>query len=372
MTRLAFAVAGLLTVLPTAAVPARAESRAGPDPIRALVDDGTWIQLSTPGRSGHTVVGNPGRDRMILFAGSDPVIRNDLWWMPLGGEGSWSPLYASGTRPSARQHHTAIHDPVRDRMIVFGGSSSLVRFNDLWTLSLAEVPEWQQLTASGTPPTARTGHAALYDPIRDRMLVFGGHDGANPMNDVWELTLSGTPQWSLLAPSGSPPPARYHHGMIYDPVRDRLVFSGGQVDGVGTQIFDDAWQLTLSGTPAWSPIVAGGTPPGPHTLHVAIYDSHRDGMLIFSLGTLSELLFQGSPTWTPLSSFGAPYEARAVLYDASRQRMVVIDGRYDLIRREHERRGLSISTIWPGAGWGPRRRSAGAGTRWSMMRRTSR
>ena len=60
---------------------------------------------------------------------------------------------------------------------------------------------------SGTPPSARDGHTAIYDPVRDRMVVFGGDDGAL-RNDVWALTLSGSPAWSALAPVGTPPSAR--------------------------------------------------------------------------------------------------------------------------------------------------------------------
>ena len=40
------------------------------------------------------------------------------------------------------------------------------------------------------------------------MIVFAGKatsGGAN-LNDVWELSLSGTPTWTQLAPAGSPPP----------------------------------------------------------------------------------------------------------------------------------------------------------------------
>ena len=85
----ALAVIAVLAVLPIASLQARrAECSPEPAPVRALVDDGAWTQLPTPGRAGHTVVGDLDRDRLILFGGSDPVTRNDLWWMPLGGGGS--------------------------------------------------------------------------------------------------------------------------------------------------------------------------------------------------------------------------------------------------------------------------------------------
>ena len=49
--------------------------------------------------------------------------------------------------------------------------------NDVWALSLSGSPTWAQLAPAGTPPGAWYGHSAIYDPARDRMVVFGGNDG---------------------------------------------------------------------------------------------------------------------------------------------------------------------------------------------------
>ena len=53
--------------------------------------------------------------------------------------------------------------------------------------------------ASGIPPSARQGHTAIYDPGRNRMVVFGGSDGGS---SVWALSLSGSPAWSSSSPLG--------------------------------------------------------------------------------------------------------------------------------------------------------------------------
>ena len=55
--------------------------------------------------------------------------------------------------------------------------------------------EWNQIPT----PTGRDSSTAIYDPVRDRMVVFGGWDGSY-RNDVWVLSLSGTPAWSELSP----------------------------------------------------------------------------------------------------------------------------------------------------------------------------
>src|SRR5256885_13182809 len=63
--------------------------------------------------------------------------------------------------------------------------------------SLAGAPAWTRLDVAGVPPPSRLGHGAIYDPIHDAMIVFGGGRGAaGPLNDTWSLSLSGTPAWS--------------------------------------------------------------------------------------------------------------------------------------------------------------------------------
>ena len=106
------------------------------------------------------------------------------------------------------------------------GRSAVGSSYDVWALSLAGSPAWTQLAAEGTPPGGRYFHTAIYDPVRDRMVVFGGYDGL-PLNDVWTLSLAGSPGWMHLTPAGTPPTARWANTAIYDPVRDRKEEIGG-------------------------------------------------------------------------------------------------------------------------------------------------
>jgi hypothetical protein len=140
-------------------------------------------------------------------------------------DGAWNLL--SGPERFAS---SAIYDPVRDRMLVFGSTRGGF-LNDVWALSLAGAPTWTKLTPTGTPPGGRIFQSAIYDSARDRMVVFGGYyyDGSDHyLNDVWALSLAGTPAWTQLTPSGTPPTARCYHSAIYDPVRDRMVVFGGK------------------------------------------------------------------------------------------------------------------------------------------------
>src|SRR5207253_7181071 len=109
---------------------------------------------------------------------------------------------------------------------------------------------------------------------RDRLIVFGGYDGAQSLNDVWGLNLSGVPDWELLSAAGGPSP-RNGLSAIYDPVRDRMVLFGG----VDNTRFSDTWALEFSGTPSWSQLFASGS-PGLHAAHSAIYDPIGDRMIV--------------------------------------------------------------------------------------------
>jgi hypothetical protein len=73
----------------------------------------------------------------------------------------------------------------------------------------------------------RHGCIAVYAPVRDRMVIFGGKRGGTYINETWALSFVGSPSWSKLMPSGTAPSGRYRLSAIYDPVRDRMVVFGG-------------------------------------------------------------------------------------------------------------------------------------------------
>ena len=111
---------------------------------------------------------------------------------------SWGPR----TAPDSLTDHTMIYDPPRDRLVVFGGRSGSTFSNKTWVYSFSGCEGWQALQTFGVPPDARRDHTAIYDPVADRMLIFGGDTGVQK-NDVWQLSLGPAPTWTQLNPSGA-------------------------------------------------------------------------------------------------------------------------------------------------------------------------
>lgn len=144
---------------------------------------------------------DPSSNRMITFGGTSSSGRlADVWVLTnangLGGTPTWIQLTPSGTAPSARDAHSTVYDATTNTLIIFDGvGSSLPFLGDTWVLSHAKglggTPNWTQLTPIGTPPAARGRHSAVFDPAKNRMTIFGGDTGipteGSFVNDVFVL-----------------------------------------------------------------------------------------------------------------------------------------------------------------------------------------
>jgi len=323
----------------------------------------TWVRLSPsgtppPARERHTAVYNPTSNRMIVFGGlSDTGTRNDVWVLT-GADGqtgtpAWTQLAPTGDPPSAREGHSAVYDATNNDLIVFGGDDGAgtpVANAEVWVLSNADgtggTPTWTQLSPTGSPPSARTGHAAVYDAANNQMIVFGGDDAppCGPgLADVWVLTnangTGGTPAWSPLAPTGTPPSARTHALATYDAATNRMTVVGGLAPCGASN--DDVWVLADAngiGSPAWSQASPGGSPPSPWSLQSGVYDPATNRTTFFGglvggspanlVRTLTDGNGIGLPVWADFVPTGDPPDPRSLhsAVQVDGQRMVVFAG----------------------------------------------
>jgi hypothetical protein len=294
--------------------------------------------LTAPGegpaaRDAHTAIYDSLDDRLIVFGGWDRNTNfNDLWALSLAGTPTWTQLTPAGTPPSGRRFQSVIYDPARHRMVMFGGYTGETYVNEVWALSLDSTLTWTMLTPAGTPPHERYRQTTIYDPVQDRMIMFGGWWSGINYNDVWALSLDSTLTWTELTPEGVPPKPRYSHTAVYDPIRGRMVVFGGVEDG----FFHDTWALSLGATPAWTELTPEDPLPHSRYVHSAIYDAVRDRMVVFG-GYDGEiyrndawaLSLGGVPAWTQLQPVGELPGGRfghTAVYDAVHDRMVTFGG----------------------------------------------
>src|SRR4029077_15288945 len=210
---------------------------------------------------------------------------NETWALSLARGPSWSMLEPAGPAPPARSGHAAVYDPLRRRMLMFGGRTDAAQpVRDAWALSLSDVPAWTELNPAGTPPPVSVGLVAWYDRAGDRVLVYAGNTGEEGGRDVWSLSLSGTPNWTQLHLPGPVPDDAVLPALV-DTKRDRLVvfnysgFCEGFIPQFPTPECDGMWALGPSAEPSWSLLSPASPPPIPRS-HVPLYDSADDQVVV--------------------------------------------------------------------------------------------
>ena len=305
-----------------------------------LAGSASWSRLypvefaPTP-RNEQSVVWDAPRRRMIVFGGQGPegASLNDTYALDLSGAPAWSRVDAMGPLPDRRVSMTAVTD-AHDRLIVFGGRSEDrftpgIRFlNDVWALTLSGAPMWTRLTPSGAAPIGRSNACAAYDPVRDRMILFGGGDSVTYLNDTWALDLAGGTAWQQLAPAGTAPPPMGSAEAVYDPVRDRVLVIGGYRTSIGG--INTVWALSLAGSGEWAMLSPAGAMPPLMNDASAVYDAAGDRVLVYApTGEVAILSLAGTPTWTVAGIVGeGPVDriGHGGVFDPDRGRMIVFGG----------------------------------------------
>ena len=223
------------------------------------LDSGAWTQITpVPSpfiRTEALGVFDTARRRLIVHGGryTNPgaTALSDTWFFDAVG-GTWSQA-SSGTYGSW-WGEVGIYDPVRDRVVAFGGTNQQGgAMTDVHVLPLGVTPgSWSLLPTSGTPPfwnnllNSVDVLAAAYDPNGDRMIVMAG---TGPRSAVWELTLGASPTWTRLDPAGVLPAQRTGPAFVSDPVRQRMLMVGGSpMDFSITNVLGDCWALYLDQT----------------------------------------------------------------------------------------------------------------------------
>jgi hypothetical protein len=187
----------------------------------------TLTQVGGPvpaGRSGDPtlLLDTRARRLMLILWGSVLGIPGETWTFDLFTQ-RWTDQQAeppvltweeSLERPDAGGGATFDPESHRAFVLTGGGQLSTYRIGDDRWDEVPSQPGWPQVgTRSGehgdewTGPLARTGHSLVYDPVTQRILLFGGTwtsgTGALRAGDVWAYDVP-TNAWTELVRSTSP------------------------------------------------------------------------------------------------------------------------------------------------------------------------
>jgi hypothetical protein len=180
-------------------------------------------------RHHHAVAFDAARGRLVLYGGigADDVWSTDVWeW----DRTRWQRI-PSAAGPGERAHHAMAYDAGRGRVVLRGGGGrDRVRRTDSWEW---DGTAWTRAATDGPGPGL--GYRMAYDAARKVTVLFGGD------TCLWDGR-----SWTRVATTGGPP-GRLVHALAYDPVRARIVLYGGTI---GEQDAGDTWEWDGA---AWRP-----------------------------------------------------------------------------------------------------------------------
>lgn len=228
-------------------------------------------------RDTHEMAFDAESDRIVLFGGSSEHSLCDLsdTWVYDVANNSWQDMRPA-VAPSARCCPGMVYDSKADRLIMFGGAAAGAGsyLNDTWAYDL-NANTWTNRRPAVSPP-ARHGGPLVYDIRLDRIILFGGATTL-AFNDTWTYDFDSN-TWAQVATATSPS-LRVFHAMAYDIESDRVVLFGGETEPY-SYASDETWVYDAVGE-TWSKMAPVAS-PAPRFAAPAAYDAKADRFLVFA------------------------------------------------------------------------------------------
>lgn len=173
-------------------------------------------------------------------------------------------MVGAAQRPAARACHSAA--PTAAGVVVWGGAQAcgvgVLSDSVLWRW---DGVRWQALPGPPIPPR----EDALLAPFGDDLVLIGGRRDGQVASDLWRFDGA---RWRRVDAAGGPGPIE-HGAVAYDPVRRRVVVFGGAVG----RTFD-AKTYEFDGT-RWSAFDVAG--PAPRVGHGMAWSAADGGVLLY-------------------------------------------------------------------------------------------
>ena len=323
-------------------------------------DGETWSERTTPSaptaREGAAMTFDVKRGEIVLFGGSgdgtprecvkvtnvcvvqtapgESGVRDDTWtW---DGE-TWT-QEVTEVAPDPRNAMGAAYDPITEKVLIYGGVNTGGAFNDTWAW---DGSAWSELAPLDAPERRFSPAMASDD---DGVVLYGGHRTTYYADDAWNW--DGHTWKQVGAPS---PKRRYAPAMVYDPLRKSVVLFGGDADARfgDTWTYRDGWELQ-----------APATSPSPRAASGFAFDAGDGRAVLFggfdgSGADLNETWTWDGTTWEfhpsdELIPLFVPESRRgpAMAYDAARDEVVLFGG-------ENVDGGTTFNDTWTwdGSAW---------------------
>ncbi len=305
--------------------PELAESLEQPDGLGVVRRAGhVWSQRalsSTPSfRTLSHMVCDTARGYAMVFGGRG---LNDLWAFDDTG---WRRIEVRSNSPRTRGRGAFAYDRRRGRTILWGGQGDAGTADptDTWAF---DGESWREIRTSSSP-ASRWGPTMVYDPRRDRMVMFGGFAASNtPRPDaLWEF--DGEDWYQPIPTSTRSPPlaGRPTTNLVYDEARGHVLLYGNQ-SPIGFGDIQDAW--TWDGE-RWTEIRLTGDLPQSGFTRSMYYDGRRRTPVMLAVeGTrLVEYVWHGQGfTRTASAALGTSvFSNLPTCYDEVRDRAVLFNG----------------------------------------------
>ncbi len=297
-----------------------------------------WTQVARsgpPGRADHAMACDSARNRIVMFGkSSSSPYASDTWeWDGT----SWA--LVSTVFPKARYNHAMAYHAGKKRVILTAG-----RYDGYDSATWEwDGQSWTYQTSSGLTP--RAWHAMAFDSKRNTMVLFGGFDGLTPLGDTLELNSANadSAEW-LVRDSFLVPIGRGGAGVVFDGLRGVSIMFGGYL---GASIFSgETWQWNGS---KWLLVANSG--PAPRADHAICYDSSRGVTVLFgghgTQGTFKDTWEWNGNIWSLRATTGpAALSGGRMVYDSTRGVSVLFGG---LLAGSGQ--PSSQTWEWNGVGW---------------------
>jgi len=210
------------------------------------IDTGVWENrhpaVQPPTRWGAMMVYEPRADRVLLYGGADfaegvacgfcsaTTVRVDLWAYDYESN-TWTERHPSVSPPP---HHFPVmaYVPTIDRVILFGGYQQgfSTLFNDTWAYDYHQ-NRWKNLNPDN-PPAPCAYHYMAYEPMTNRIVMFGGvldesdypNSPETTNNETWIYSVARN-SWTQVFPEDAPGPRAWH--VMSHTAGPVLLFGGG-------------------------------------------------------------------------------------------------------------------------------------------------